>query len=105
MKVKYSWDDVVKTKHELFKLNNARLEYARNFLKLFAYNGYTLSGYSNYQCEDTFIFENSKIAKDAFERIELDKELVVGYFYGKDEFIRIINYESEYYRPFIIWFD
>jgi len=46
--------------------------------------------------EDTFVFKTLEEAIKAYAELEIEKELITGWFYEEDDFIREVNlYESQ----------
>lgn len=49
-------------------------------------HGFNPIGVTVMACEDTFIFETPEEATAAYELLEVEKNLVIGWFYGKEAF-------------------
>jgi hypothetical protein len=72
-------------------------EIENSSLKCIIEYGYKPIAITVYHLEDTFIFETNAEAKKCYEELEVERKLVQGWFYGKDEFeVYRKEYEDEY---------
>lgn len=80
--------------------NKSSFKEVLDILKKYGYNPIAVA---QMYFEDTFVFETSKEAKEAFDifenretRIVPDEDCVVGWWYGKESFLKTVaEYESK----------
>jgi hypothetical protein len=87
-----------------FHISLKQLEEIENSsLKVLIENSYMPIAFTQYNLEDTFIFNTTEQAKECYDELEVDKKLVCGWFYGKEEFeIHKKEYEELYQTTMLI---
>jgi 4-amino-4-deoxy-L-arabinose transferase-like glycosyltransferase len=91
------------------KYNHDRtLEEFQSQLKIIENAGFKPIAVSQLYFEDTFVFETSKEANEAFNLLEKNKPSeVIGWWYGKDDFLQTVKeYETDnegYSKVLIHW--
>lgn len=66
-----------------------------NQLKILRNHGYNPIAMTQLYFEDTFVFKTLDEATKAYAELEIDKELITGWFYEEDDFIREIKEYEE----------
>lgn len=67
-----------------------------NQLDILRSHGYNPIAVTQMYFEDTFVFNTLEESENAYQELEIHKELITGWFYEEDDFIREINlYESQ----------
>jgi hypothetical protein len=97
MMFKLSLRDFVNDSVKIAMFNTDRtVESFKEDIKTIKKNGFKPIGVAQIYFEDTFIFETQEEAERAYNTLDKDSSLVVGYWYGKcDFFDEVINYEKD----------
>lgn len=76
--------------------HDRRLSEFQKQLDVLRNHGYNPIAVTQMYFEDTFVFKTLEEATNAYAELEIEKELITGWFYEEDDFIREVNlYESQ----------
>jgi hypothetical protein len=82
---------------EIQVYNDNFYHYYKKNIDILLNAGFKPYAYTQYACEDTFIFHTEEEATEAYNTLEVENKVLCGWFYPKKEFEDIlIDYKKEY---------